>query len=231
MKRVLRIFAIGILLGMVMAVIRQSLAIDSRSFLRWYWAAAAVVLIVVFAVNLLYTLRYLNKMRQAMPLLEENRTDAYINTVEELLHRVRGRYLKNLFRLNLAAGYLQARRFDQAIDLLETLSQQPLSGTVKIAHRLNLCFGYFRIGRYEDALALYYASQKEFERAQKVPSCRSTLDIIETFADIAEGRYDDAKARLDGARAQSDTWNTPRAQSVYYYLQTLLEQQLNNQDD
>ena len=200
MKRVLRIFAIGIVLGVAMVLIQRSLRIDRQVFLRWYWLAAAVVLIGIFTFNLLYARRYLNKMRQAMPLLEENRTGEYISTVEELLRQVRGRYLKNLFRLNLAAGYLEARQFDQAIDMMEALSREPLRGTVKIVHRLNLCFGYFR-------------------------AYQSTLDIIEIFADIAEGRYDDARARLDSVRSQTDAGNTPRTQTVYYYLQTLLEQQ------
>lgn len=225
MKRVLRIFAIGIVLGVAMVLIQRSLRIDRQVFLRWYWLAAAVVLIGIFTFNLLYARRYLNKMRQAMPLLEENRTGEYISTVEELLRQVRGRYLKNLFRLNLAAGYLEARQFDQAIDMMEALSREPLRGTVKIVHRLNLCFGYFRVGRYEEAMKLYYASQKEFEQARKVRAYQSTLDIIEIFADIAEGRYDDARARLDSVRSQTDAGNTPRTQTVYYYLQTLLEQQ------
>ena len=139
-----------------------------------------------------------------------------------LFRSVRGNYLKNLVDMDLAIGYLQERRFDEAIGLMEALFAQNLKGVWNIVLRLNLCFSYFRAGRYREGMELYEDSRAIFDRAQGNSGYQGTLALVEIFVAITEGRFQDAQTQLDEARA---TWNTPRSQANYYYLQTLLEQQ------
>ncbi len=105
---------------------------------------------------------------------------------------------------------------------MEALFAQNLKGVWNIVLRLNLCFSYFRAGRYREGMELYEDSRAIFDRAQGNSGYQGTLALVEIFVAITEGRFQDAQTQLDEARA---TWNTPRSQANYYYLQTLLEQQ------
>ena len=218
MKRFIRILALGLLCGIGLTAARSMLHL-SRGVV---WVALTVLFLGIFAVNYLYIRHYNNKIRAILPLLEQNQTRAFITALEDLRERVRGNYLKNLVDMDLAIGYLQERRFDEAIGLMEALFAQNLKGVWNIVLRLNLCFSYFRAGRYREGMELYEDSRAIFDRAQGNSGYQGTLALVETFVAITEGRFQDAQTQLDEARA---TWNTPRSQANYYYLQTLLEQQ------
>lgn len=223
MKRFFLILAAGLVCGIVLAVVRSALHLSQAAV----WLLLAVAVAGIFVFNLLYVRRYVKQIQAVLPLLEQNQVRAYIEALEELRGRVKGRFLKNLVDMDLSVGYLQDRRFDEAIDMMEALSEQDLKGNWNTVLRLNLCFTYFRAGRYREGMELYQESRSIFERARGSSAYQGTLALVEIFAAIAEGRYQDAQAQLDQARA---TWNTPRSQANYYYLQTLLDEQLKGEE-
>lgn len=227
MKRFIRILALGLVTGIVLTVLQNSLQIDRQVFLRCFWVGAAVILVAVFAFNLIYSNHYFKKMRALIPLLDENRIDEYISGVEELLQQAKGKYIKTMLQLNLAVGYLDARRFQEGIELLESLPEDTLKGNVKNAYELNLCFAYFRSGRYDDAMEMYRDCEKQFIKFRTIPAYQRSVTILDTFADIICQRYDSARTQLEYAQS---TWTDPRSQTSFYYLQTLLEEQLKGED-
>lgn len=223
MKRFFLILAAGLACGVVLAVVQRALHLSQAVV----WLFLAVIVIGVFVFNFLYVRHYINQVRAALPLMEQNQVRAYIETLEDLRRRVKGRFLKNLVDMDLSVGYLHERRFDEAIDMMETLSERGLKGDWNTVLRLNLCFTYFRTGRYQEGMELYEESRPAFNRARRNSAYLSTLALVEIFVAITEGRYQDAQTQLDEART---TWNTPRSQASYYYLQTLLDEQLKGEE-
>lgn len=218
MKRFLLILAAGLVCGIALAVVRSALHLSQAAV----WLLLAVAVTGIFVFNLLYVRRYVKQIQAVLPLLEQNQVRAYIEALEDLRGRVKGRFLKNLVDMDLSVGYLEERRFDEAIDMMEALSERGLKGNWNTVLRMNLCFTYFRAGRYQEGMELYEESRSTFDRVRGSSGYQGTLALVDIFVAITEGRYQDAQAQLDEARA---TWNTPRSQANYYYLQTLLEQQ------
>ncbi|NBI66857.1 hypothetical protein D1646_08515 [Pseudoflavonifractor sp. 60] len=164
MKRLWKIIAIGVCIGLVSVVLQKALHIDRDVFLRWYWVTAAAVVLGAVLVNVVYNVFYQKKMQRLVPLLEAQKPREYIAGVEQLLKTAKGQNLRNILMMNLSAGYIDLKEFDKAIELLEGLSDRGLVGTaVKTVCRLNLCTCYFQTGQGEKALMLYRDSQSIFE--------------------------------------------------------------------
>lgn len=223
MKRFFLILAAGLVCGIALAVVQSALHLSQAVV----WLFLAVIVIGIFVFNILYVRHYVKQVQAVLPLLEQNQVRAYIEAMEDLRGRVKGKFLKNLVDMDLSVGYLEERRFDEAIGMMEALSEQGLKGNWNTVLRMNLCFTYFRAGRYREGMELYEESRSIFDRAQGNSGYRGTLALVEIFVAITEGRYADAQIQLDEARA---TWNTPRSQANYYYLQTLLDEQLKGEE-
>ena len=85
MKRIWKIIVIGVCSGLVLVALQMALHIDRDVFLRWYWAAAAVVVLGAVLVNVGYTIFYQKRMQKLVPLLEAQKPREYIAGVEQLL--------------------------------------------------------------------------------------------------------------------------------------------------
>ena len=168
MKRIWKIIVIGVCSGLVLVALQMALHIDRDVFLRWYWAAAAVVVLGAVLVNVGYNIFYQKRMQKLVPLLEAQKPREYIAGVEQLLKTAKGQSLRNILTMNLSAGYIDLKEFSKAIELLEGISDRRLVGTaVKTVCRLNLCTCYFQTGQGEKALMLYRDSQSIFEPQRK----------------------------------------------------------------
>lgn len=220
MKHFVKVIAAGIGIGIVLAVIQNGLQIEKTLFLKVYFMVGIAVIAGAVLINLLYYKKYREEMRQAAVLLEEGRTQEYVDTVKNMLQRAKGRQIRNLLKLNLSAGYCDLKQFDQAIDLLEGLSQERLSGIVKMVHRLNLCVCYFYTGQNAKAMELYQASEKEFAPFRNNAAYGGNLAVLEMLADLENGERDQAKALLKQAR---EAWNHPRLQEDYRKIEERLE--------
>ena len=124
MKRLWKIIAIGVCIGLVSVVLQKALHIDRDVFLRWYWVTAAAVVLGAVLVNVVYNVFYQKKMQRLVPLLEAQKPREYIAGVEQLLKTAKGQNLRNILMMNLSAGYIALKEFDKAIELLEGLSDR-----------------------------------------------------------------------------------------------------------
>ncbi len=95
MKRVLRIAAFGICLGLVLLIVQRGFQIDEEDFMRTYWITAPAVVIGAVLVNVLYNISYQRKMRRIVTLLDTNPKE-YIAEVDKLLQTARGQSLRNI---------------------------------------------------------------------------------------------------------------------------------------
>ncbi len=220
MKRIWKIIVIGVCSGLVLVALQMALHIDRDVFLRWYWAAAAVVVLGAVLVNVGYNIFYQKRMQKLVPLLEAQKPREYIAGVEQLLKTAKGQSLRNILTMNLSAGYIDLKEFSKAIELLEGISDRRLVGTaVKTVCRLNLCTCYFQTGQGEKALALYRDSQSIFEAQRKGGLYGGNIAIVDILAAVQKQEYSQAEQLLDRARR---TWDAPRFQEAFQEIEQVL---------
>ena len=219
MKHYLKVMAFAVCLGIVLAVVKGALEIDSASFWKWYLIAAIVIIAGALVFNILYNRHYMKKMQELIPLLENGQPEAYLAGLEELVKSVKTRGLRDMLRLNLSAGYCETERYEEAAAVLESLKfgGSPAPETVR---RINLCVCLLHTGRVEEALELYRESEKWFAPYRGKEMFGGNIAVLEIHAAMVEGRYDEARAMLDQARK---TWDRPRLQKYYGQLEKLIE--------
>lgn len=219
-KHFVKVVAAGIGIGILLLIIRSIFKIDEDVFMKGFWIVGGIFIIGAALFNILYVFRYQKKMKRVAGLLEDGKTEEYIAEVKKLLQSAKGHELKNLFRLNLSAGYCDLKQFDKAIDILEELSGEKLRGELKMVNALNLCLCYFYTEQNERALELYDRSQKSFERARKSPYYGGNIAVLDMLAAVAEGRTEVAEKMLAEA---AETWDNPRLQEDFKYIETLIK--------
>ena len=117
MKRLWKIIAIGVCIGLVSVVLQKALHIDRDVFLRWYWVTAAAVVLGAVLVNVVYNVFYQKKMQRLVPLLEAQKPREYIAGVEQLLKTAKGQNLRNILMMNLCTCYFQTGQGEKALML------------------------------------------------------------------------------------------------------------------
>ena len=124
---------------MILLLLKISFGIDDAAFMHGYWIAAVAIVLGAVLINVCYNLIYFNKVKKIAKLLSEEKPQEYIDGIENLLKTAKGKILRNILELNLAAGYIEAKQFDIAIPMLEKLSHERLSGSsVNVVHKINL---------------------------------------------------------------------------------------------
>lgn len=119
MKRIAKIIIIGICFGLTLLLLKVIFGIDDTTFMRGYWIVAPAIVIGALIINVCYNLFYFNKVKKIVKLLNEEKPQEYIDRIEDLLKTAKGKNLRNILELNLAAGYIETKQFDIAIPLLE----------------------------------------------------------------------------------------------------------------
>ena len=221
MKRVGKILAIGITLGVGLSLIRIALDIDKDTFLVYYWMVAIVLLVGAMIFNVLYTKKYYKEMYRAVDVLNQGNAEEYIAMVSELEQKVKGKALKNLFRLNLTAGYCDLKQYEKALTILNELRGEKLRGDMDLVWRLNTCCCHFYLGNGEEGVRWYEENQKRFKEVQSRGLHAGNVAILELFYLIEKKRFTDAQELLEKARVD---WDEPRLKDDYQFIEELLKQ-------
>lgn len=220
MKRIVRIIVLGICIGLVMVVIKESLKIGTDDFMRIYWLAAIGFILGAVLINVSYNLHYQQKVQEAIKLLEDGQTHEYISALQKMLKTAKGQNLRNVLSLDLAAGYVEAKEFDVAIPMLEELLSKRLVGSgVKAVHRINLCMSYFDTEQYDKAVALYDESQKIFEQYRNDKLFGANIAILDIFIAMQSKQYERARTILHMAEK---TYDAPRYQKAFCEVAEIL---------
>lgn len=220
MKHILKVIGIGVILGLALLLIQKALHIPEELFMRYYWLFGAAVVTVAVLFNHFYHRSFLKKMKAAAILLEQGKPQEYIQAVEALRQKAKGRYLQNLFTLNLSAGYCDLKEYKKAIELLKSLEDARLYHDLKLVYHINLCICYFYDGQSEKALALYENSQKLFRPPLAAKLYSGNIAVLDVFALMEQGETDRAKELLATTReAHPDL----RLQADFAYLEEKLQ--------
>lgn len=219
-KILLKIAAVGICLGLALAIIRQVFHIDQDAFMRGYWMAAPVVVAGTALASAFYYMSYQKKMRRTTALLDEGKAEEYIAEMEKMLETAKGQNLRNILKLNLTAGYMDEKRYDEAGYILEGLAGKYSAGSPEEAvRRLNLCMCYFYGAQYETAMELYNESREIFGQYRDDEIYGGNIAAVEIFAEMINGRYRHAGQLLETARK---SWTDTRLQKVFRELDSFM---------
>ena len=213
MKRILKIFIIGVCIGIVALLIQKFFHIDEDGFMRGYYIVAIVIIIGAVLFNILYNRYYFKKVRILSEQLLEEKPQAYIEGIQTLLKTAKGRYLQNTLRLNLTAGYMEQKRFEEAIEILEGLSDKQRKGAVvNVVYCINLFICYFETNQYEKATALYQANAQLLQKFRGGKSYGANIAILDIQTAIIKKDYEEAEDLLEKAK---QTYDTPKFQKAF----------------
>lgn len=220
MKRILKIFIIGVCIGIVALLIQKFFHIDEDVFMRGYYIVAIVIIIGAVLFNILYNRYYFKKVRDLSEQLLEEKPQAYIEGIQTLLKTAKGRYLQNTLRLNLTAGYMEQKRFEEAIQILEGLSNKQRKGAVvNVVYCINLFICCFETNQYEKATALYQANAQLLQKFRGGKSYGANIAILDIQTAIIKKDYEEAEDLLEKAK---QTYDTPQFQKAFQEISAKL---------
>lgn len=228
MKRDVKSILLGISLIVLLVVVQKAFQINEYIFMRALLAVAAALFVGITLLSL-YTRYYMEKMDKAAELLKTEQAKEYIEELEKLCQRAKGKSLKNVFQLNLSAGYCHLEEYEKAIEILEGLPVESLkASSYKVIRNVNLCGCYFATEQTEKAVELYGKSQEIFKPFRKSRVYGENIAMIDISVSIEKGQYDRAEKVLEYARK---TWNNPKFQEVYRCMEAELEERSGAQDN
>lgn len=197
--------------------------LSDKEILKLYYGISTFIVIGSVIFNHLYHSHYKNKMKVAMKLLEDNKTDEYIEVLHELLRKAKGNFLKTLFTINLSVGYCDKKDYEKCIELLESISNKRMYYDVKMCYRLNLCCSYYYSNQTEKAKEIYNQSQKIFKPFKENSIYGGNLAVLDMFMELADENYDVVDEQL---RIAKEKWTNPRFQEDYDYIEKILNEHI-----
>lgn len=209
-KRIFKLFLLGACLGLVMIFLQRYLKMDSDEFLSISLRIALVVFLCIQFITVAYYLFYVGKMRQLIRLMRGGQIREYTEAMEKLLKAAKGKRLRDILRLNLAAGYAELEQYTMALNILEDLSFSGLSGSsYNQVLGIDLFICYFKTTQYEKAMETYRKYQAVFCKCRGKKPNGSYMALVDIMAAIIDRDYARAESLLDEAM---ETYKEPDIQ-------------------
>lgn len=220
MKRTMKVIFAGVILGIAPLVLTNCLHIDESDFLRIYWKLGLVLILSVAVINSGYYFYKLRQLKPVMALYERGELKKFVEEMEELISGTRNKYLQNLMKLNLGAGYLDLNQPERLVDLYESMDVNYLkSKDLKLVYRLNLAIAYFRLENQPAFRRIFKANEDFFAGFEDHDTYGENVGQLYLMREISEGRFDRARERLNTLRAQS---KKPKMIDTYNQLETII---------
>lgn len=201
MKRIIKICAIGVCIGIMLGMIQIHFHIDDSVFWCGYCIAAIVILVGTILINLLYNRYYFKKIRNLAEQFLKEDPQKYIDGIQVLLKTAKGQGLRNILLLDLTAGYMVKQDYDKAILILNELANKRLKGSsIKIFHCYKLFICYFETQQYEKAISLYNENRKLIQKFRYHKKFGAFVAIIDVLAAMLRENYQEAEEMLDSAK-------------------------------
>ena len=165
MKSIKWIVIVGICLGIALLVVQIVTGIDSDVFMRYYWMVAPFLVIGAVVAYAGYQVYYQRKMQKLAGLLEQGKVKEYLDGLMKLRESAKGKNLRNVIDLNLAAGYVESKQYGAAVMILESLPEEIIRNeNLRVVYCINLCTSYFESGKKEKAETVYEENRGLFEK-------------------------------------------------------------------
>ncbi|MGI6509806.1 MAG: hypothetical protein ACOX1L_04410 [Erysipelotrichaceae bacterium] len=220
-KRILKIIAASVILGLVMVAVQNGFKIESELFLSYYWKFSIVFLLMILVINIIYIMIYSKKIQKALALLNEDKIEQYIAEMERILQKIKGRDFINLVKINLTAGYLKNREYQKSLDVLNSIEEKQIKNEIlKLVYLINKAVSYFRLENYDKFKEIYNSQKAIFEKYRDNEDYGEPIGQLEVLSAVIEERTETAKQLLDKLRAR---WANLNNQQDYDELEKIIE--------
>lgn len=222
MKHCLKVIFAGVVLGIALLVLTKFLQIDEKVLLRIYWKLGLALILLVAIINSGYYFYKLRQLKPVMALYEAGEYKTFVEEMEELISGTRNRYLQNIMKLNLGAGYLDLNQPERLVDLYESMDVKYLKNkNLKLVHRLNLAIAYFKLGDHPAFKRIFKANEDFFARYEDHDAYGESVSQLYLMEEISEGHFDRAREKLNILRAQS---KKPKMIDTYNQLEGIINE-------
>ena len=175
MKHSLKVILAGVVLGIALLVLTNVLHIDERVFLSVYWKLGLALILLVAIMNTGYYFYKLRQLKPVMALYEGGDYKKFVDELENLISGTRNKYLQNIMKLNLGAGYLDLNQPAKLVDVYESMDVNYLKNkNLKLVYRLNLAIAYFKLEDLPSFDRIFKANEAFFASFEE----HATLSLI-----------------------------------------------------
>ncbi len=222
MKHSLKVIFAGVVLGIVLLVLTNVLHIGERAFLSVYWKLGLALILLVAIVNTGYYFYKLRQLKPVMALYEGGDYKKFVDELENLISGTRNKYLQNIMKLNLGAGYLDLNQPAKLVDLYESMDVNYLKNkNLKLVYRLNLAIAYFKLEDLPSFDRIFKANEAFFASFEEHATYGESVGQLYLMEEISEGHFDRARERLTTLRGNS---KKPKMMNTYNQLEGILNE-------
>lgn len=222
MKHSLKVILAGVVLGIVLLVLTNVLHIDERAFLSVYWKLGLALILLVAIVNTGYYFYKLRQLKPVMALYEGGEFKKFVDELENLISGTRNKYLQNIMKLNLGAGYLDLNQPAKLVDLYESMDVNYLKNkNLKLVYRLNLAIAYFKLQDQPSFDRIFKANEALFASFEAHATYGESVGQLYLMEEISQGHFDRARERLTTLRGNS---KKPKMMNTYNQLEGILNE-------
>ena len=216
-----RILIFGLIVGLGLLLIEYAFKIDEKTLMAYYFKIALAVLILILIINTAYFLFYSKKLKEALALFYAGKTKEYVASMEKLLSKAKGSHLKNILKLNLAAGYLEDKSYTKAKDTLDQVDLDRLKNSdLKLVYYINLAICYFKVEDFASFKEIYADEKDLFEKYVDHKSYGQSISEIKIMAYLIDEDFESATKLLSETR---EKYSDQRFQESYADLERLIK--------
>lgn len=208
MKRHLKIIALGIPLGIILIIMKNSMNMDDDVFFKNYIIFGIVVVAVAVIINCLHQIRFVKKLSNLTKMvIEEENLELFFEEIEKLLKKYKSKYNRSLLLINLSYGYAKKKDYAKGLEVLKSIEPKNVKGINKIVYNLNLSCFNFHLGNYEEVISITEKSNKVFLKFKNSPYLGWNVASNDIYYCIAKEEYEDAETLLEEAKSK---WNSKK---------------------
>ncbi|WP_215507983.1 hypothetical protein [Peptoniphilus sp. EMRHCC_23] len=222
MKHSLKVILAGVVLGIALLVLTNVLHIDERVFLSVYWKLGLALILLVAIMNTGYYFYKLRQLKPVMALYEGGDYKKFVDELENLISGTRNKYLQNIMKLNLGAGYLDLNQPAKLVDVYESMDVNYLKNkNLKLVYRLNLAIAYFKLEDLPSFDRIFKANEAFFASFEEHATYGESVGQLYLMEEISEGHFNRPRERLTTLRGNS---RKPKMMNTYNQLEDILNE-------
>lgn len=226
MKKHLKYIGYGLLLGLFIALLIESVSlflnIERDLVTNVAFAIGFALLISGLLYNYFYIRKYRKRVINQIWLLESGKPEIALNDMISMHEEAtsKGAYrLAHLAKLNMTAAYCDLNKYEEALDILLELSSVKFEGIENLVYRINLCACYYYLGNEEGGNLNYLLNEKLFDKYRNNIIYGGNVAVIKMMYLLANHKYKEAKSLLEQAKIK---WDNPRLLNDYQLIEEKL---------
>lgn len=194
MKRRIFILAGGLLLGVLVVTASNVFGLEKDQMWNIYFGSAILVIGGSLAFNLYFQLRFMQRVRKTLNVLQENKDlDEFLRATEVLRAKTKGKPQLALLNLNLSYGYSKKENFQKAKEVLEEIDESSLSGINKAIYYSNMASYCFAMGNDQEGLDVIDKHDEFLQKFERTPEVYLGMQVNRLYALLAKGKPEEAK--------------------------------------